>query len=103
MNDKNITQDEIKQIAHKQELIYVNALEKFLLKKKLILDQPKPYQEELFILNKLLKRNKAQGKGYAIIRDEVFIKSSSEINAHTTFQSSDIFILFARTSHHSLD
>jgi MscS family membrane protein len=81
MNDKNITQDEIRQIAHKQELIYVNALEKFLLKKKLILDQPKPYQEELFILNKLLKRNKAQGKGYAIIRDEVFIKSYQILQA----------------------
>ena len=75
MNDKNITQDEIKQIAHKQELIYINTLEKFLLRKKLILDQPKPYQEELFILNKLLKRNKAQGKEYAVIRDEVSIKS----------------------------
>ncbi len=75
MNDKNITQDEIKKIAHKQEIIYVNTLEKFLLKKKLILDQPKPYQEELFILNKLLKRNKAQGRGYAVIRDEVSIKS----------------------------
>ena len=75
MDEDNITQDKIKELAHKQESIYINAFEKLLLNKKLILDQPKVYQEELFMLNKLIKRNKARGNEYAVIRDEVLMKS----------------------------
>lgn len=75
MDEDNITQDAIKELAHKQERNYVNAFEKLLLNKKLILDIPKVYQEELFMLNKVLKRNKARGNEYAVIRDEVLMKS----------------------------
>lgn len=75
MDENNITQDEIKELAHKQQRNYVNAVERLLLNKKLMLDQPKVYQEELFMLNKILKRNKARGNEYAIIRDEVLMKS----------------------------
>ncbi|WP_415406434.1 mechanosensitive ion channel family protein [Sulfurovum sp. CS9] len=81
MNEDNITQDEVKQIVHKQELIYIEAFEKFLLNKKFILNQPKRYQEELFVLNKLLKHNKAHGNKYAVIRDEVLIKSYQTLQA----------------------
>ena len=81
MNEDNITQDKIKQLAHKQELIYVDSFERLLLNKNLLLNQPKVYQEQLFILNKVLKRNKAQGKGYAVIRDEVLMKSYQILQA----------------------
>jgi len=81
MNDENITQEKIKQLAHKQELIYIDSFEKLLLNKNLLLNQPKLYQEKLFILNKVLKRNKAQGQGYAVIRDEVLMKSYQILEA----------------------
>jgi len=81
MNEDNITQDKIKQLAHEQELIYLDSFEKLLLNKNLILNQPKFHQEKLFILSKVLKRNKAQGKGYAVIRDEVLMKSYQILQA----------------------
>ena len=81
MDDENITQDEIKQLAHKQEVIYIDSFEKLLLNKNLLLNQPKFYQEELFVLDKLLKRNKAQGNKYAVIRDEVLMKSYQILQA----------------------
>jgi MscS family membrane protein len=81
MDEDNITQDEIKQIAHKQKLIYVETLENLLLNKKFLLNQPKLYQEELFVLNKLLKHNKTHGNRYAVIRDEVRMKSYQILQA----------------------
>ncbi len=75
MNEGNITQDEIKQIADQHELLYINAFEKILLRKRVRIDQPKPYQKELVMLAKLMKRNKANGYKYAVLRDEVQMKS----------------------------
>ncbi len=75
MDDENITQKQIKELAHRQKLIYISGFEKILLNKNLILNQPKFYQEKLFVLNKILNYNKSQGKGYTVVRDEVLVKS----------------------------
>ncbi len=83
MNDDNITQDKIKELAHEQELIYLDSFEKLLLNKNLILNQPKFHQEKLFVLEKILKRNKVQGKGYAVVRDEVLMKSYKILQAQS--------------------
>jgi len=99
MDEDNITQDEIKELAHKQEHIYINTLEKFLLNKKLLLDQPKAYQEEIFMLNKLLKRNKAHGNEYAVIRDEVLVKSYQILQSQNKMSRH----IFRALSHYDYD
>ncbi len=75
MNDSNISQKELQVVMKKQELIYIKTLERVLLNKNLILDRPKPYQKELFTLHKLIKRNTSHGNKYAVLRDEVLVKS----------------------------
>ena len=75
LNEGNITHDEIKQIADQHELLYINAFEKILLQKRARIDAHKPYQKELVMLAKLIKRNKANGYKYAVLRDEVQMKS----------------------------
>jgi len=81
MNDNNITQDKFKQLSEQQERIYVSAYEKLIVNKSLLLRESEIYQEEIFALNKLLNRNKAQGNSYATIRDEVLIKSYQLLHA----------------------
>ena len=75
MNEDNVTQDKIKQITYQHELLYINAFEKILLNKKLHLNRPKPYQKELVMLEKIIKRNEVKGNKYAVIRDTVLMKS----------------------------
>ncbi len=75
MNEDNITQDKIKQITDQHEDLYIDTFEEILLQKRVRIDQPKPYQKELVTLSKLIKRNKANGYKYAVLRDEVQTKS----------------------------
>ena len=75
MNESNTTQDEIKKITAHHELLYIKAFESILLQKRLRLDRPKPYQKEIVMLDKLIKYNKLNGDKYAVVRDEVLIKS----------------------------
>ena len=75
MNEDNTTKEEIRESAHKQKTLYLETFERSLLNKRVILNRPKPYQQELFILSKLIKRNKIHGNTYAVIRDEVLSKS----------------------------
>ena len=82
MNEDNTTKEEIRESAHKQKTLYLETFERSLLNKRVILNRPKPYQQELFILSKLIKRNKIHGNTYAVIRDEfcVFLVFTSMMN-----------------------
>ncbi len=44
-------------------------------KKNLFLNQPKPYQNELLMLEKTIKFNRDKNNTYAVLRDEVLTKS----------------------------
>jgi len=81
MNDNNVTQSEIKELAHQQERIYVSGLETVLLNKVAFSKEIKPYQKEIFILKKLVKRNASRSHKYAVIRDEALIKSYQVLQA----------------------
>ena len=75
MEEDNITQDTLKVLVRQQEDIYRMTLERILLDKTILLNTPLPYQEEIFVLKKVLKHNTQRGYKLAILRDEVQLKS----------------------------
>ncbi len=75
MEEDNITQEALKVLVTQQENIYKMTLEKLLLNKNIILNQALPYQEEIFVLQKVLNHNKKRGDKEAILRDEIQLKS----------------------------
>ena len=75
LHEDNTTEDHIHEITQKQETLYKKAWEKILGKKKLVLKQPVPYQKEILLLEKHIKLNKIRNNTYAVLRDEVLMKS----------------------------
>jgi len=74
-NDDNITKEKIQHIAEEEMKLYVSALENLLLDKTTINREEKRYGNEIYMLEKHVKYNKRRGNKYAVIRDEVLIKS----------------------------
>jgi len=74
-DDSNITKEEIQKIAEEEMNLYVQGLENLLLNKTVILKQDEMYLSEIFMLEKHIKHNKKRDNKYAVIRDEVLIKS----------------------------
>ncbi len=89
MNEDNVTQERVKEIAYEQERIYIKTLEKLLVFKGIFLTTPKPFEAELFPLEKVISHNKRLGYKYAVVRDEVLIKSYELIRTQNTM-SKDI-------------
>ncbi len=81
MNDDNVTQEKIMQIATKQEALYSKALDDILKNKNRFIDKSRIYDSEIFALEKIIKLNKRLGNKYATIRDEVLVKSYKLLNA----------------------
>ena len=84
MNDNNVTQEKIMQIAIEQEVLYSRALDDILKNKNTFINKSRVYDSEIFALEKIIKLNKRLGNKYATIRDEVLIKSYKLLNAQNT-------------------
>ncbi len=87
LDDTDITQDEIKFILTKQKGDYKLALEKIMGNKQKYLDKATLYDNEIFALEKIIKINKRAGNRYAVLRDEVQVKSYEILkNQHKMMQ-----------------
>jgi len=75
MNENNITQEQIKNIADEEDAFYDDILEVILLQKENFLNNPKKFDKEILNLEKIIRINKRVGNKYAVLRDEVQIKS----------------------------
>jgi len=75
MNENNISQNEMLKIAEEQDRLYSQLLETIMIDKYQFINRPRLYENQLFTLNKIIKRNTRLGNGYAVIRDEVQVKS----------------------------
>ncbi len=97
-NDKNTTQEKIQMIAEEEMKLYFLALENLILNKKKLTKDEANYKNEVFILEKHIKYNKRRGNKYAVIRDEVLMKSYQILiaqleMAHGIFRSMDNYDL----------
>ena len=75
MDENNITQEQIKNIADEEDAFYDDVLEVILLNKSNFLNNPKKFDKEILNLEKIIRINKRVGNKYAVLRDEVQIKS----------------------------
>jgi len=75
MDDNNITQEAIKEIVSEQELNYEMALNELMSNKNSYIKNLNLFTSEIFSLKKIISINKRAGNTYAVLRDEVKVKS----------------------------
>ncbi len=80
INDSNITQSEIKDILIAQKNSYSNELESMMSQKSKYINRANMYDDKIFALNKIIKINKRAGNSFAVLRDEVQVKSYILLN-----------------------
>jgi len=75
INDNNATQESILKITTLQEKEYLALLEKIVANKASYINNFKSNKSKIYALEKIIKLNKRHSNKYAVIRDEVLIKS----------------------------
>ncbi len=81
MNESNITQEAMQKIVEEQELRYEMALNELMSNKNSYIKNINLYNSEIFSLKKIISINKRAGNTYAVLRDEVKIKSYKVVGA----------------------
>lgn len=82
LNDTNLSKKDIEVVQQRQVFLYTEAIENFLKNKHNMLSQPLPYISEIFYLKKKIKYNKRYGYKYAVLRDEILLKSFSILKSN---------------------
>ena len=98
MDDINITQERIHNFAEEETDFYNEILEDILLHKTDFLENPKKFKFETFNLERMIRINKRVGNKYAVVRDEVLVKSYKLIQIQNTmvrkiFQALDYYTI----------
>lgn len=75
LNDPNIDDKQIENILEKKERLFEEKLEEILSNKTQYLNSSSPYASKIYKLQKIIAINKRRGNKYAVLRDEVLIKS----------------------------
>ncbi len=75
MNEENVTKETVQRIAEEQDIQYRKIAEAILLNKEVLREGETRYTKNIFTLQKMIKHNQRAGNKYAVIRDEVLIKS----------------------------
>jgi len=75
IDDANLTQKEIYNLVQKQEHMYEAQLDDLMVNKALYIDKLGNFGSKIFALQKIIAINKRAGNTYAVLRDEVRIKS----------------------------
>ena len=86
MDDHNITQEDIQEIVAEQEKSYDRALDELMANKSSYIQNLNLFSSEIFSLKKIISINKRAGNTYAVLRDEVKVKS------YTLVRSQNILI-----------
>lgn len=81
MSESNITQQKIESLLEVQNSMYEAALNTIMRDKNSYTSDINLYENEIFALNKIILINKRAGNTYAVIRDEVEVKSYLVVRA----------------------
>jgi len=81
MNESNTTQEKIMLIAKEQKNLYSQKLDEFLVNKEEFINSYKNFDAQIFALEKVIKLNKRLENNYAVVRDEVLVKSYKLLDA----------------------
>ncbi len=75
INDANASQSSIQAVLKKQELLYSQKIDSVMSKRSEYLEKVESYESEIFALKKIITINKRAHNKYAVMRDEVALKS----------------------------
>jgi len=75
MNEDNVTKELIQTLLKEQNILYNKALNNLMTNKVRYINNIELYESEIFSLQKIISINKRAGNNYAVIRDEVVVKS----------------------------
>jgi len=75
INAENATQESIMEITKKQEIFYSNMLENIMINKQQYINLNTSRASQIYALEKIINLNRRRGNKYAVMRDEVKIKS----------------------------
>ena len=75
MNEDNITKQVVEELLEEQSSLYDIALNELMSKKNKYINDIELYENEIFALKKVILINKRAGNSYAVMRDEVVLKS----------------------------
>ena len=75
MNDNNLTQEQIKSLVHKQEIMYDKAIDQLMINKNSFIADHPTFRSKIFSIKKVIRINKRANNTYAVLRDEVKLKS----------------------------
>ncbi len=75
INENNVTKEKIKSIMTTQEIDYNKALDFLMKNKNNFIKNTDSYDKEIFSLEKIISINKRAGNTYAMLRDEIKVKS----------------------------
>ncbi len=93
INDDNATQETIMDVAKKQEELYSKILDNLLANKESFLEKKHSHASEIFALQKIINLNSRRGNKYAVLRDEVLIKSYKIIDYQNTMLKEMLHLL----------
>ncbi len=80
VNENNVSQDKINSIFDKQKDSFNSILKKVMSDKKAFTDNKAKYDNRIFALEKVIAINKRAGNRFAVVRDEVQLKSYKLLN-----------------------
>ena len=75
LNKEDIKEERVEQIIEQKEQLFNDRIEEILADKGRYLKLDPPFTNEIYRLQKIIAINKSRGNTYAVIRDEVLIKS----------------------------
>ena len=99
MDDDNLTQELIQKTAEEESAFYDKILHDILLNKTDFINNPKKYDTEIFNLKRMIRVNKRNHNKYAVLRDEVLMKSYKLLE----IQSSMVRDIFQALDYYDID
>jgi len=75
INSKDITQKKIENLRVQQEILFEDELNEFLAKKQQYINNIELFESKIFVLKKNIIVNKKANNSYAVLRDELALKS----------------------------
>jgi len=83
MNSDDLNQSKMLDLVKQQELMYKKNIDDILSNKLEYLNEAKEYKSDIFALKKVMRLNKRLGNKYAVLRDEVLIKTYTILDMQT--------------------
>lgn len=81
INDVNVTSEQLLEFSKEEDNLYTAEMYRVLKNKQSFIDNPLSFDKQIFALKKIININRRNQNEYAVVRDEVLIKSYEILQA----------------------